>query len=442
MKSGLPKVLHAVAGKPMLQHVIDTARQLEAAGIHVVIGHGAEQVRDTVPGEDITWAVQSEQLGTGHAVAQALPDVPDDARVLVLYGDVPLIRATTLTALLDQVTSGQMALLTVELADPQGYGRIIRASDGAIKAIVEQKDAEPAQLQIAEVNTGILASTATHMKRWLPALSSDNAQGEYYLTDVIAMAAGQGITVAAAMPGTEHEVQGVNNRQQLAVLERAYQLEQARALMAVGVTLADPSRIEVRGKLSSDGDVFVDVGVIFEGTVTIAAGAHIGPYSIIRNATIGAGARIESHCVIDGASIGESCTIGPFARLRPGTVLGEKAKIGNFVETKKAQIGDGSKVNHLSYVGDTRMGRNVNIGAGTITCNYDGVNKSETVLGDDVFIGSNTALVAPVTVGERATIGAGSTVTRDVGAGELAVARGKQRNIDSWQRPAKRPRTD
>lgn len=439
MKSRLPKVLHRLADKPMLQHVVDSARALHAAAIHVVIGHGAEKVRESLSGADVQWTLQAEQLGTGHAVAQALSQVPDDARVLVLYGDVPLIQTNTLADLLGRVTPEQMALLTVELADPQGYGRILRNAAGAIEAIVEQKDARPEQLAIAEVNTGILATTAGQMKRWLPALSSDNAQGEYYLTDIIAMAAGEGTAIAATHPATAEEVQGVNNRLQLAALERVYQLAQAEALMTAGVTLADPSRIDVRGTVNAEGDVHVDVGVVFEGTVSLAAGVYIGPYCVIRNAAIGADSRVESHSVIDGAEIGQRCTVGPFARLRPGTVLANQAKIGNFVETKKALIGEGSKVNHLSYIGDTRMGRNVNVGAGTITCNYDGVNKSETLLGDDVFIGSNSALVAPLVVGAEATIGAGSTITREVAPGELAIGRGKQRNIAGWPRPVKRP---
>lgn len=442
MKSSLPKVLHPIAGKPMLHHVVDTARQLEAEGIHVVIGHGADQVRASAPDGDIHWAVQGEQLGTGHAVAQALPDVPDHATVLVLYGDVPLIRAGTLSNLVSQVSSEQMALLTVELADPQGYGRIIRNTSGQIEAIVEQKDASPEQLAITEVNTGILATTARQMKTWLPALSSDNAQGEYYLTDVIAMAAQEGTGVAVAHPETSSEVQGVNNRQQLSAIERAYQQAQAEILMAAGVTLADPARFDVRGTLNAAADVFVDVGVIFEGQVTLAAGVHIGAYSLIRDSELGPGTRVESHSIIDGALIGENCTVGPFARLRPGTVLAKAAKVGNFVETKKAEIGENSKVNHLSYVGDTQMGRNVNIGAGTITCNYDGVNKSKTEIGDDAFVGSNTALVAPVKVGAGATIGAGSTITQEVAKNELAIGRGKQRNIEGWQRPRKQASSD
>lgn len=441
MKSSLPKVLHAIAGKPMLHHVIDTARELDAAGIHVVIGHGADKVRSTTADDDIQWAMQSEQLGTGHAVAQALPAVPDDAHILVLYGDVPLIRTETLSSLVSTVSAEQMALLTVELDDPQGYGRIVRSAKG-IEAIVEQKDASAEQLLIKEANTGILAATARHLKSWLPALSSENAQGEYYLTDIIAMAASEGTGIAAAQPASVAEVQGVNNRQQLAGLERAYQRAQADALMTAGVTLADPDRLDVRGSLHSEGDVFVDVGVVFEGNVRLNNGVHIGPHCVIRDCEIAANTRIESHSIVEGASIGPGCTVGPFARLRPGTVLAEGAKVGNFVETKKATIGPGSKVNHLSYIGDTRMGSRVNIGAGTITCNYDGANKFETVLGDDVFVGSNSALVAPVEVGAGATIGAGSTITRAVADGELAIGRGKQRNVEGWKRPQKKSSTD
>lgn len=438
MKSKLPKVLHPLAGKPMLHHVIDTARQLSADGIHVVIGHGAEKVRDSVKEEDIFWVMQSEQLGTGHAVAQALPGVPEDARVLVLYGDVPLILSETLSGLLEHVSTENMALLTVELDDPQGYGRIIRNDAGQVEAIVEQKDATSDQLAITEVNTGILAATGRQMKTWLPALSSDNAQGEYYLTDVIAMAAREATGIAVAQPRTEQEVQGVNNRQQLAELERYYQKEQANSLMAQGVTLADPARLDIRGSLTTESDVFVDVGVVFEGKVSLAEGVHIGPYCFIRDAIIGPGSRIESHCSIERTVIANNCTVGPFARLRPGTLMKNGAKVGNFVETKKAVIGEGSKVNHLSYLGDTQMGDNVNIGAGTITCNYDGVNKYETLIGDGAFVGSNTSLVAPVTVGAGATIGAGSTITAAVGDSELAIARGKQRNIEGWKRPTKK----
>ncbi len=436
MKSRLPKVLHAVAGKPMLHHVIDTARTLDAAGIHGVIGHGADRVREATPVADIHWALQAEQLGTGHAVAQALPEVPDEARVLVLYGDVPLTESATLQRLA-QAGDDTLSLLTVHLDNPEGYGRILRNDDGEVQAIVEQKDASAEQRAITEVNTGILSVAARHLKHWLPKLSNSNAQGEYYLTDIIAMAVADGLRVEVAHPGDAFEVQGVNNRIQLAELERWYQARQAHRLMTEGATLMDPARVDVRGEVTVGPDVLIDVNVVLEGKVTLAAGVAIGPGCVIRNASIAEGAIIHAHSVIDGAEVGEGAQVGPFARVRPGTVLAEHTKVGNFVETKKATVGAGSKINHLSYVGDATLGRNVNVGAGTITCNYDGVNKFQTVLGDGVFVGSNTALVAPVTVAQGATIGAGSTITRDVAADELAVARGRQRNIADWPRPEK-----
>ncbi|ROU00941.1 UDP-N-acetylglucosamine diphosphorylase/glucosamine-1-phosphate N-acetyltransferase [Marinobacter sp. R17] len=438
MKSRLPKVLHAVAGKPMLHHVIETARALGASGIHTVIGHGAEQVRAATPADDIQWVLQEEQLGTGHAVAQALPNVPDDARVLVLYGDVPLLDAATLGHLADQVSDSAISLLTVALDNPDGYGRILRDSGGNVQAIVEQKDASSEQLRIQEVNTGIMGLSARHLKDWLPRLSNSNAQGEYYLTDVIAMAVAHDVAVKVAHPATAFEVQGVNNRIQLAELERWYQAEQARQLMTAGATLLDPARLDVRGTLQTGQDVVIDVNAVFEGRVVLEDDVHIGPNCFIRDAVIRSGARIDANTVIDGADVGAHAQIGPFARLRPGTELAENTKVGNFVETKKARVGQGSKINHLSYVGDAVLGRHVNVGAGTITCNYDGVNKHLTQLGDGVFVGSNTALVAPVSVADNATIGAGSTITRDVEADELAVARGRQRNIQNWPRPEKK----
>jgi bifunctional UDP-N-acetylglucosamine pyrophosphorylase/glucosamine-1-phosphate N-acetyltransferase len=438
MKSALPKVLHRIAGKPMLHHVMDTARKLGAAGIHGVIGHGADEVKAITPTPDVIWALQQQQLGTGHAVAQALPDLPDDARVLILYGDVPLTRPETLEALVAQVSEDSLGLLTVTLDNPDGYGRILRDDAGNVIAIVEQKDATDAQKRITEVNTGILAVSARHLKDWLPRLSNSNAQGEYYLTDIIAMAADNGVSIAVAQPANEYEVQGVNNRLQLAELERWYQRQEANRLMTGGATLADPSRVDVRGNLSVGQDVLIDINAVFEGDVSLANGVSIGPNCVIRDATIGPGTRIEAHSVIEGAVIGAGAQIGPFARLRPGTKLADSTKVGNFVETKKAEVGEGSKINHLSYVGDALLGRNVNVGAGTITCNYDGVNKYKTVVGDGVFVGSNTSLVAPVTLADNVTIGAGSTITRNVEAGELAVARGRQRNIDNWERPVKK----
>ncbi|NWO06249.1 MAG: bifunctional UDP-N-acetylglucosamine diphosphorylase/glucosamine-1-phosphate N-acetyltransferase GlmU [Alteromonadaceae bacterium] len=437
MKSALPKVLHPVAGKPMLHHVVDTARQLGAAKIHTVIGHGADSVRASLPDASVNWVMQTEQLGTGHAVAQALPDLPDDARVLVLYGDVPLTAQSTLEAMVSDLNENNLALLTVDMANPHGYGRIVRNAAGQVQAIVEQKDASAEQQEITEVNTGILAVSAKHLKTWLPTLSNRNAQGEYYLTDIIAMAGEKGLSVTVSQPLNPFEVQGVNNRVQLAELERWYQRQQANHLMTEGATLADPARLDVRGEVIIGNDLWIDVNVVFEGKVTLGSNVSIGPGCVIKDATIADGATIKANSVIEGASVGANAEVGPFARLRPGTELAANTKVGNFVETKKAVIGEGSKINHLSYVGDTSMGRNVNVGAGTITCNYDGVNKHQTVMGDGVFVGSNSSLVAPVTLGKEATIGAGSTITRDVGDNELSVARGKQRNITGWERPKK-----
>ncbi|MDX1799687.1 MAG: bifunctional UDP-N-acetylglucosamine diphosphorylase/glucosamine-1-phosphate N-acetyltransferase GlmU, partial [Marinobacter sp.] len=398
MKSRQAKVLHAVAGKPMLHHVMDTARALGAEGIHAVIGHGADQVRAATPAGDVNWITQAEQLGTGHAVAQALSSLPDQARVLILYGDVPLTRPDTLAHLADGVSEQSLSLLTVNLANPDGYGRILRDTTGQVRAIVEQKDASDAELAITEVNTGILAVSASHLKRWLPQLSNRNAQGEYYLTDIIALAAADGVRIDVAQPGNPVEVQGVNNRSQLAQLERWYQRVQAERLMTEGATLMDPARVDIRGTVRVGFDVLIDVNVVFEGTVELADGVSIGPGCVIRDATLAEGTVVHAHSVIDGAEVGASAQIGPFARLRPGTRLAERTKVGNFVETKKAVVGPGSKINHLSYVGDATLGEDVNVGAGTITCNYDGVNKFQTRLGDRVFVGSNTSLVAPVSV--------------------------------------------
>lgn len=438
MKSRQPKVLHHLAGRPMLQHVIGSARRLQPAGIHVVVGHGADQVREALNGDGISWAEQAQQLGTGHAVAQALPAIPEAALVLVLYGDVPLILPETLQALLARCGEGDLAILTVHLDDPSGYGRIVRDSHGQVRSIVEQKDANESELQIREVNTGILAVPAARLKRWLPQLSNRNAQGEYYLTDIIAMAVADRVPVSASQPGSPEEVQGVNNRAQLAILERWYQRREAERLMAGGATLADPARLDVRGQVSTGQDVFIDVNVVLEGQVRLGSDVRIGPNCLIRDADLGDGVEVLANSVIDGARVDRGAQVGPFARLRPGAILGPKAKVGNFVEIKKAVIGEGSKVNHLSYVGDAELGRDVNVGAGTITCNYDGVNKHRTLMGDGVFIGSNAALVAPLSIGDRATVGAGSTITRDVAPDQLAIGRGRQRNIDNWSRPEKK----
>ncbi|MCA1773700.1 MAG: bifunctional UDP-N-acetylglucosamine diphosphorylase/glucosamine-1-phosphate N-acetyltransferase GlmU [Halomonas sp.] len=436
MRSQTPKVLHTLAGKPMVQHVLDTATGLCPSRTHVVIGHGADQLREALVDYPVKFAVQAEQKGTGHAVAQALPQL-GSGKVLVLYGDVPLIHRDSLAALLAQVDDQHMGLLTVTLEDPAGYGRIVRNSEGEAVAIVEQKDASQEQLAITECNTGIMAMTSEQLKRWMPRLSADNTQGEYYLTDVIAMAESDGVTVCTAQPSTAIEVEGVNNRAQMARLERAYQGQIVEKLMEQGVALADPARLDVRGSLTCGHDVFIDVGCVFEGEVELGEGVRIGPYCVIKNSTIGAESSVDSHSVIDNTVAAGLNQIGPFARLRPGTRLAVKAKVGNFVETKNADVGEGSKINHLSYVGDARLGRGVNVGAGTITCNYDGANKHFTDIGDNAFIGSNTALVAPVAVGKGATIGAGSTIAKDVTDYALAVTRGRQLEKSDWQRPLK-----
>ncbi|WP_293266923.1 bifunctional UDP-N-acetylglucosamine diphosphorylase/glucosamine-1-phosphate N-acetyltransferase GlmU [Neptunomonas sp.] len=438
MKSSLPKVLHAVAGKPMVKHVLDQARNIEQAKLHVVIGHGAELLETALDGEQLTFSLQKEQLGTGHAVAQALPNVDPEGITLILYGDVPLTRSETMQQLVNSATKGHLGLLTVHLQNPAGYGRIIRNDANKVIAIVEQKDASQEQLKVTEVNTGIMAVPTKLLLEWLPKLSSNNAQGEYYLTDIIAMASEQDVSIETQHPACEQEVQGVNNRVQLAELERWHQLQQAETLMLNGATLADPSRVDVRGNVSVAGDVIIDVNVVFEGDVVLGHGVLIEPNCIIKNATIGDNTHIRANSVIEDSTIAANCDVGPFARIRPGTQLAAGAKVGNFVEIKKAIVGEGSKINHLSYVGDAVIGKNTNIGAGTITCNYDGVNKSLTEIGDQVFIGSNTALVAPIKVGSGATVGAGSIITKEVTENQLAVARGKQTNLSNWQRPVKK----
>jgi bifunctional UDP-N-acetylglucosamine pyrophosphorylase/glucosamine-1-phosphate N-acetyltransferase len=438
MKSDLPKVLHRLAGKPMLAHVLNSAAALPQAKQHVVIGHGADAVKEQITDFPVTWALQSEQKGTGHAVAVAMPEVDPAATVLVLYGDVPLIRTETLQKLLDETHDGHaLALLTVELADPTGYGRIVRDDAGNILSIVEHKDASDLQRKIREVNTGILAVSAALLNEWLPKLSANNAQGEYYLTDVIAMAVEQGVAVRAIHPQDEYEVQGVNDRLQLAGLERVYQRQQADQLLRDGVSLADPARIDVRGTLTVGADVVIDVGCVFEGDVVLEDGVQIGPYCVIKNSRIGQGCEIECYSMIDQALLAADCHVGPYARLRPGADLHNGAKVGNFCEVKKSVIGEGSKVNHLTYIGDAEIGKDVNVGAGTITCNYDGVNKFKTEIGDNAFIGSNSSLVAPAKIGAGATVAAGSVITKEVAEGELAVARGKQRNVTGWARPVK-----
>ncbi|WP_150783715.1 bifunctional UDP-N-acetylglucosamine diphosphorylase/glucosamine-1-phosphate N-acetyltransferase GlmU [Pseudomonas fluorescens] len=436
MRSALPKVLHPIAGNSMLGHVIHSARQLDPQRIHVVIGHGAEAVRERLAADDLNFVLQDKQLGTGHAVAQAVPFIESDT-VLILYGDVPLIEVETLQRLLKKVAPQQLGLLTVELEDPTGYGRIIRDAAGKVTAIVEQKDANEAERAITEGNTGILALPFAKLGAWMSRLSNNNAQGEYYLTDVIAMAVSDGLVVATEQPHDAMEVQGANDRKQLSELERHYQLRAGRRLMAQGVTLRDPARFDVRGEVTVGRDVLIDINVILEGKVVIEDDVVIGPNCVIKDSTLRKGAVIKANSHIEGAILGEGSDAGPFARLRPGTVLEARAHVGNFVELKNAHLGEGAKAGHLTYLGDAEVGARTNIGAGTITCNYDGANKWKTVLGEDVFIGSNNSLVAPVDISTGATTAAGSTITQDVDNAQLAVGRARQKNIDGWKRPEK-----
>ena len=437
MRSDLPKVLQRLAGKPLLQHVVDTARHLAPSAIHVVYGHGGEQVQAALKHEALGWALQAEQKGTGHAVAQAMPAIPDDHLVLVLYGDVPLVREQTLRELVALAADGPLALLTVQLDDPTGYGRILRDADGHVRAIVEQKDATPEQLAVREGNTGVLALGARVLRAYLGQLRSDNAQGEYYLTDVIGMAVEDGLQVTPLVAQTESEVLGVNDKLQLAQLEGVYRGQCAEAAMRAGATLADPARFDQRGELTLGRDVFIDVNVVLEGRVTLGDRVRIGPHCVLRDVTIEADTQVFSHCVFDKAEIGPRCQIGPFARLRPGAKLAAEVHIGNYVEVKNSEIGFGSKANHLTYLGDATVGSKVNVGAGTVTCNYDGANKSRTVIEDGAFIGSGAMLVAPVTIGAQATTGAGSTLTKNAPAGKLTLSRARQVTIDGWQRPVK-----
>ena len=453
MKSALPKVLQTLAGKPLLQYVVDTALVLQGksakTGPIVVVGHGAVDVKQflqVASEQDLSFSkvstvLQAEQKGTGHALLQALPKLDVNEPTLVLYGDVPLTSKKTLTKLvkLADGVRGQdsaLALLTQNLSNPMGYGRIVRDIDGSVKAIVEEKDASPAQKNIQEINTGIMVLPTNSLKKWLKALRASNAQGEYYLTDVIAMAVKDGTPIRTTQADAEYEIVGVNSRDQLASLERVYQLNQANALMDAGVSLADPARIDIRGTLECGADVFIDVGCIFEGCVTLATGTKVGPYCMIRNGVIGKSVTIHPYSHIDGAKVGANCVIGPYARLRPGADLANDVHIGNFVEVKNSKIAANSKANHLSYVGDSIVGSRVNIGAGTITCNYDGVNKHQTIIEDDVFIGSDTQLVAPVRVGRGATLGAGTTLTKDAPPNQLTISRAKQISLQ-WQRPVK-----
>jgi bifunctional UDP-N-acetylglucosamine pyrophosphorylase/glucosamine-1-phosphate N-acetyltransferase len=441
MNSALPKVLHPVAGKALVRHVVDTARALHPRRVVIVYGHGGDTVRDALTAPDIGFARQEPQLGTGHAVMQAVPLLAGSGEgdlTLVLYGDVPLTRPDSLKALVAAAGNGALAILTVNLADPTGYGRIVRGAGGAIERIVEHKDATAAERAIAEVNTGIMAIPSRHLHGWLTRLSNSNAQGEYYLTDIVAMAVADGVKVTSAQPGAEWETLGVNSKVQLAELERIHQRNIAAGLLEQGVTLADPARIDVRGMLSAGRDVTIDVNCVFEGDVVLGNDIHIGPNCVLRNVRVRAGTRIEAFSHLEDAEVGAHCRIGPYARLRPGAKLDEHVHIGNFVEVKKSDIGAGSKANHLAYVGDATVGRNVNIGAGTITCNYDGVNKSRTVIGDGAFIGSDTTLVAPLTIGEGAYIGAGSTITKGAPADKLTLTRAKQSTIENWKPPKKK----
>jgi bifunctional UDP-N-acetylglucosamine pyrophosphorylase/glucosamine-1-phosphate N-acetyltransferase len=442
MQSALPKVLHPLAGKPLLRHVIDTARGLSPQKLCVIYGHGGAAVPEMVAtvaestGSTIDTALQEPQQGTGHAVMQAVPQLDDDQPTIVLYGDVPLTTVATLRRLVEAAGSDKLGILTVEQANPFGLGRIVR-EDGKIVRIVEEKDATEAERAIKEINSGIMAIPTRHLKKWLAALSNNNAQGEYYLTDIVAQAVADGVPVVSSQPSGEWEVAGVNSKVQLAELERRHQLNIAHALLERGVTLMDPARIDVRGELICGRDVTIDVGCVFEGRVELADGVRIGAHCVLVNATVGAGANIKPFCHIEDATIGAASQIGPYARLRPGTTLGEDVHIGNFVEVKNSTVAAHSKANHLAYVGDATIGSRVNIGAGVITCNYDGANKFRTVIEDDVFVGSDTQLIAPVTVGKGATLAAGTTLTKDAPAGKLTISRSKQVTIDSWKRPVK-----
>ncbi len=438
MKSRLPKVLHRLAGRTLLEHVVSAAGYLDPAVIHVVYGHGGQQVREAQSALPVQWVEQREQNGTGHGVEQALPAIPDEATVLVLYADVPLIDAGTLRETVAATADGALALITAEVEDPAGYGRILRSDDGGVVAIVEDKDASDGERTIKEINTGILAANAAGLRGWLGRIGDNNAQGERYLTDVIALAAGDGAGVHAINPAALEEVLGINDRSQLAMLERYYQRGRAEQLMGEGVTIADPARLDIRGDVEVGLDVSLDVNVILEGRVVIAEGASIGPNCVIKDSEIGAGSQVYANSVIDQARIGTGCEIGPYARLRPGTELAEDVHIGNFVEVKNTRVGRGSKANHLTYLGDSQLGKGVNVGAGTITCNYDGAEKHTTIIEDDVFVGSGVELVAPIRVRAGATIGAGATVTKDVPSGVLSVNRGRQTTIENWARPTKK----
>ena len=441
MKSDLPKVLQPVAGRPLLQHVIDSARELSASDIHVVYGHGGERVRETLAAENVTWALQAEQLGTGHAVQQAMPAVPDDHLVLILFGDVPLVQAATMQRLVDAATNGEaLGVLSVRMKDPTGYGRIVRDRAGTVARIVEHKDANQKERAIDEVNTGLMAASAKRMREWLAQLRNDNAQGEYYLTDVVVLAAKAGLKVNVIPADSEDEVLGVNDKVQLAEVESIYRKRRATELMLQGVTLVDPARFDARGSVTAGRDVHIDVNVVLEGTVILGNRVRIGPNVVIRDSEIGDDTVVFPNCVIDRASIGPNCNIGPFARFRPSSSLAQGVHVGNFVEVKNSILGAGAKANHLTDLGDATVGEKVNVGAGTITCNYDGANKWRTEIGAGAFIGSGAMLVAPVKIGAGATIGAGSTITKNAPDDKLTLERSKQLTLDGWKRPVKQPK--
>lgn len=437
MNSSLPKVLQPLAGRPLLQHVISAARSVNPANIYVVYGHGGVQVQAALAHEDIEWVLQADQLGTGHAVMQAMCLIPDDHVVLVLYGDVPLIGASTLAKLSAAAAEGALALLSVELDDAAGYGRLLRDANGEVTAIVEHKDATAAQLKIREVNSGLMAAPAGLLRKWLLGLNRNNAQREYFLTDVVASAAKDGIKVVAVAAASALEVAGVNDKIQLSAVESGYRRQRAEELMSAGATLVDPLRVDIRGKTSVGRDVFIDINAVFVGDVHLGSGVKVGPNCVIANSTIGEGTEIFANCSIDNATVAQDCRIGPFARLRPGTVMHRDVHIGNFVEVKNTEIGAGSKANHLTYLGDSQVGKGVNVGAGSITCNYDGANKWPTLIGDGAFIGSGSMLVAPLRIGAGATVGAGSTITASTADGKLVLERSKQITIDAWPRPEK-----
>jgi len=436
MRSAHPKVLQPLAQQPILGHVVNCARELQADDICVVYGFGGDAVQAAFKGQKLRWASQSEQLGTGHAVMQAMPQTPEDNRVLILFGDVPLLEPATLRQLLAKCENGDAAVLTVDLDEPFGYGRIIR-EDGQVVRNVEEKDATEAERKTTEINTGVFCCPAGKLNDWLSRLSNDNSQGEYYLTDVIAMAAEDGVTVHGIKATSQDEVMGINDKKQLAAAERALQIKRVDELMASGVGFADPARVDIRGSLKCGQDVFIDVNAIFEGDVVLGDNVTIESNNLVRDSSLGPATVVHSNCHIEGANTGSNCEIGPFARLRPGAELADNVKVGNFVEIKKSTVADGSKVNHLTYIGDAEIGKGVNIGAGTITCNYDGVNKHKTIIGDGAFIGSGVELVAPVTVGKGATIGAGATLTKDAPEGKLTVERAKQVTVPGWKKPGK-----